>query len=136
MPYIAPTDERYGTGYLPLNADFYDASNLIDSAFVLAPNDVGYGNLTDLYFLADQDVYSLGVLWSGQYALDVNQFTWDFSSSSFGSVSCFELLNASGVVLQTSYGVYSDINFSVLSPSVYYVRIVGSSFGEAQYSVS
>ena len=136
MPYIAPTDERYGTGYLPLNADFYDASNLINSAFVLAPNDVGYGNLTDLYFLANQDVYSLGVLSSGQYTFDVNQFTWDFSSSSFGSGSCFELLNASGVVLQTSYGVYSDINFSVLSPSVYYVRIVGSSFGGAQYSVS
>jgi Ca2+-binding RTX toxin-like protein len=136
VPYIATIDERYGTGYLSLNADFYDASNLINSTFVLAPNDVGYGNLTDLYISADQDVYSLGVLSTGQYALDVNQFTWDFSSSSFGSVSRFELLNASGVVLQTSYGVYSDINFSVLSPNSYYVRIVGPSFGEAQYSVS
>ena len=135
MVWSSTVDERYGGSLLSLPADTYAAPDNINSAFVLAEGQVGFGNLTDGYFTADQDVYSLGSLSIGYFTLDVDDFTWDYSSFDLGSVGTFALLNSYGVIEASSYTTYSDINFSVSSPSNYYVKITGPSFGEAQYSV-
>ena len=135
MAYSNTVDERYGGGWLSLSVDSYDASNLLNSTFVLAEGQIGYGNLTDAYFSADKDVYSLGNLASGYYSLDVDDVTWDGGNLESGSVSTFSLLSSSGVALETNYGTYSDLDFAVISADTYYVQIVGPSFGSAQYSV-
>ena len=138
MAWSNTVDERYAGGLLSYAADDFDASNLLNNTFVLAADDVGYGNLTDAYATGDIDTYSLGILSTGTYSIDVDHLTWDYTSVSnnFGSVSRFELLSSSGYVLQTSYSTFSDISFTVTSQDTYYVRIVGSSFSERQYSVS
>jgi len=137
MAYVSTLDERSYGGNVSLGADYLDASNTTNSTFVLAEGQTGYGNLTDAYVSADEDVYSLGVLDTGYYSIGVDEFVWDFSSSNIGSVSRFELLGAFGQVLQTSYSTFSDLSFSVLSAGTYYVRIVGASgLNEQQYAVS
>lgn len=136
MAFLTTIDERYGGGFLGLGADDLDASNLLNSTFLLAEGIAGYGNLTDQYLTADQDVYSLGVLSTGRYTIDVDDFTWDFSSTNFGFVSRFELLDANGFVIAASHSSFSDIDFSITSPGTFYVKVIGSSFGEQQYRVS
>ena len=74
------------------------ASNLLNSDYVLADGKVGYGASTDAYFLADEDVYSLGNLTTGYYSVDVDDTTWDWGNFDFGSVSTFSVLNSSGGV--------------------------------------
>ena len=135
MAFTTTLDERYYGGWTSLSANAIDASNLLNSDYVLADGKVGYGASTDAYFLADEDVYSLGNLTTGYYSVDVDDTTWDWGNFDFGSVSTFSVLNSSGVSLATSYGTYSDLEFSVTSADTYYVKIVGPAFGEAQYSV-
>ena len=69
MAWSSTFDERYVGGYLSYSADTYDASNLLNSTFTLANGETAYGNLTDAYTTADQDVYSLGILSTGYYCL-------------------------------------------------------------------
>ena len=138
MAYISTVDERYLDGVLPNPADYYDASNLLNSLWVLADGDIGYGNLTDVYTTADIDTYSLGILSTGTYTIDVDYYIWDFNSLSdnWGSISRFELLSSTGNILETSYSTYNDISFTVITSDTHYIRIVGSKPGERQYSVS
>jgi len=137
MAWANTIDERYAGGFISLSADTYDAPNYVNSNFVLSQSAYAYGNLTDAYILADEDVYSLGSLSTGYYTLDVDEYNWDFGSFGYGSVGSFELLGSTGLSLSTSYSVYTDIIFTVNSPSTYYVKIKGSSgFSEAEYRVS
>jgi hypothetical protein len=46
--------------------------------------------------LPDEDVYSLGVLTTGHYTLDVDEYIWDFSSSNNGYVTRFGVIVKSG----------------------------------------
>ena len=135
MAYNFIVDERYNGGYLSYSADTYDASNLLNSTFKLVDGQTAYGNLTDVYTTADQDVYSLGTLSTGYYTLDVDSYTWDWSSYGYGSVSRFQLLNSYGGVVDTSYSVYSDITFTVTTSDTYYAKIIGPSYSEEQYSI-
>lgn len=136
MAYISTVDERYGGGFLQYDADDLDAPSTLNSTYVLAENDVGYGNLSDMYISADRDVYSLGILSTGYYTVDVDEYRWDLSEFGFGSVSEFRVLDSFGFVVDRSFSTYSDITFVVTSPETYYVEIIGgSSFSEEQYSV-
>ena len=135
MAYISTVDERYFGSYLSNPADTYDANSTLNEVFVLAESEKGYGNLTSAYISDDLDIYSLGILDAGKYVVDVDQTTWDYSSSSFGSVSEFGVLNALGNVVVSSTSTYTDIDFFVSSASSYYVYVTGGNFLERQYSV-
>ena len=135
MSYSSTVDEKYGGRGSSLSSDDLDASNLLNSTFVLAEGSIGYGNSTNAYYTADEDVYSLGILATGYYSLDVDDYTWDWGDWDSGSVSTFSLLNSYGAALDTKYGTYSDITFTVTTPDTYYAKIIGPSYGEAQYSV-
>ena len=135
MAYSSTVDEKYGGGWTTLKADDLDASNLLNSTYVLAKGSTGYGFLTDQYYSADIDVYSLGDLATGYYSVDVDASTWDWGQFGYGSVSSFEVLNSYGGSVVSSNSTYSDLAFTVDSPSTYYVKITGPSFGNEQYSV-
>ena len=123
MAYFSNVDERYAGGFLSQHVDAYDAPNTINSLYRLAENTYGYGNLTDAYISADVDVYSLGSLTTGHYKLDVDEYNWDYSNFGYGSISNFSILNSYGGVVETSYNQFSDIEFTVEAPSIFYVEI-------------
>ena len=135
MAYVSTFDER-GSYWEGLNADDRDAPSNLNNYYVLAQDMPGFGNLTDDYVLGDQDVYSLGVLSTGEYSVDVDGYTWDFSNYGYGSLSSFQVLNSYGSIVEESYNEFTDINFTVTSADTYYVKIIGSSYAEEQYSVS
>ena len=135
MAYTSTIDERYGGSFYSYTAGYYDAPSILNSVFVLKPDGLAYGTLTYQNTL-DQDVYSLGQLSAGKYKVDVNDQTWDFSSFDYGSVANFSVIKSGGNVVETSYGAYSDINFTVNSTDTYYVKLTGTYFNSAQYSVS
>ena len=58
MAYQYTVDERMQEGF-PLSCGYYDASNLLNTVFVIAENNIAYGTLVDDYITADIDVYSL-----------------------------------------------------------------------------
>ena len=97
---------------------------------------MAYGTLTYNNFLVDQDVYSLGVLSTGVYKVDVNDQTWDFSQYDYASVASFSVLDSSGNIVSTVYGSYADISFTVSAASTYYVKLTGAYFNAAQYNLS
>lgn len=132
MAYISTVDER-DRGLYVQPADYYDASNLLNSNYVLAPNDEGYGYSSDRYSTADVDVYSLGQLSAGYYVVDVDGHNWDFVNFSYGSTSSFSVLNVYGATVATSYSEYTDISFVVTTPATYYLSITGPSFGTSEY---
>ena len=94
MAFTTTLDERYYGGWTSLSANAIDASKLLNSDYVLADGKVGYGASTDAYFLADEDIYSLGNLTTGYYSVDVDDTTWDWGNFDFGSVSTFSVLNS------------------------------------------
>ena len=136
MAYSSTYDERYYGTYVSSAAGYRDASSYLNSTYVLAEGTVGYGNLTYQSYTADTDVYSLGVLSAGYYSVDVDTYTWDYSNVGFGGVSNFQLINSSGTIVATSFGTYSDIEFTVSSSDTYYVKIVGNFYDDQQYSVT
>ena len=135
MAWVSTVDERYAGGYLSSPVNTNDApSSVYNTTYRLAEGKWAYGNLAES-FLRDEDVYSLGSLSSGYYSLDVEKWTWDYDNFAYGNVSKFSLLNSYGSVVETSYGHFSDINFTVETSSTYYVNIEGPSYSEAQYRV-
>ena len=126
MAYIYTIDER-NRGR--------DAPHLYNDTFVISVGNTAYGFSTDIYTTADQDVYDLGSLSQGLYTFNVDNHTWDWTVSSFGSVSAFYVYDYNHVVVGSSFNTFSDIIFSS-NGGGYYVRIVGPTFGTAQYSAS
>ena len=136
MAYTGTYDERYyGTGFSSFAGD-RDAPSYLNSAYVLAEGSVGYGNLTHQSYTSDTDVYSLGALSAGYYSVDVDYNIWDYSTIGIGGVSKFQVINSSGTIVANSFTIYSDIEFTVSSSDTYYVKIVGNTFGDQQYSVN
>ena len=135
MAYTSTVDERYFGGYFSNSSGFYDAPNLVNETFVISDGGIAYGTNVDDYFSADIDIYSLGILSPGEYIVDVDDYTWDFTNFDFGSVSTVQVFNSAGYQVASSYSTYSDLNFTVNSLDTFYVSITGPSFGESQYSV-
>ncbi|MDB4091699.1 FG-GAP-like repeat-containing protein [bacterium] len=136
MAYVKTIDERYYGGFLQYYAGDLDAPSILNGIAVLADGSTGYGFLTDAYSLGDIDIYSLGILDAGYYSVDVDGYSWDYTEFGYGSVSSFQVLNSYGGVVDTNYGTYSDIEFTVTASSTYYVKIEGSSYSTEQYRVS
>jgi len=138
MAYSSTIDERYAGGYLQYSAGDLDASNLLNGVFVIAEssvyNSTAYGLLADYYTTADIDVYSLGVLNTGYYTIDVDNYTWDYTSYDYSYISKFQIVDSAGYIVDTSYSSYTDINLTVTSSQTYYLKITGPSYGGAQYS--
>jgi len=134
VAWIYTADERYLGGSV---ADGIDAPYYLNTTFRLAPGifSAAYGNLTSGY-TADIDIYSLGRLAAGVYTADVDYDTWDSWNAGYGGIAKFQILDASGYVVQTSYSTFSDIDFLVPYASDYYIRIEGGSYGfyNQQYS--
>jgi Ca2+-binding RTX toxin-like protein len=135
MAYSSTVDERYGGSLYQYAAGYNDAPSTLNSIFVLKHNGFAYGALTYNNVL-DQDVYSLGLLQSGYYKVDVNDLTWDYTNFDYGSVASFSVLDSYGSVVGTSYGSYADIDFTVNSTSTYYVKLTGVYYSSAQYSLA
>ena len=116
---------------------FFDSSSVFGQ---LAQESLAYGELTynngAFGLLKDVDIYDLGTLSTGYYAIGVDDFTWGFSNFDSGSVSSFSLLNSFGQTLDTKYSTFANIDFSVTSPGQYYVMISGPVGLDAQYTVS
>jgi len=121
VAWIYTADERY-LGYV---ADGIDAPYYLNTTFRLAPGtfSAAYGNLTSGYTTADIDIYSLGTLAAGVYTADVDYDTRDSWNAGYGGIAQFQILDASGYVVQTSYSIFSDIYFLVPYASDYYIRI-------------
>ena len=124
----------FSSGQLDLRETIYDNLSYYGE---LAPNAVAYGELTSLNgsLGTDVDLFSLGTLSTGSYRVDVDDYTWDWLNFDSGSVSQFSVLNAFGTVQETSYSVYTDLEFTVSSSADYWVEIKGPIFLDAQYSV-
>ena len=138
MPYDWTIDERYGGTFTSSSPGSRDAPSYTNNTYVIS---VGYSNrafglLSDAYYTADIDTYSLGILDTGSYRVNVDSVDWDYLQYSYSSVSKFEVLDSFGWVVDTVYGSYTDIDFTVTTDATYYVKITGPSYGEAQYSVS
>jgi len=139
MAFISTVDERYAGGIVSYSAGALDASNLLSTDAVIAESSnlssTAYGTSIDDYSTADIDVYSLGILNTGFYTIDVDDWTWDWGNYDSGSIASFEVLDSNGFSIGIQYSSYSDINFTVLSSETYYVKVTGPSYGEAQYSI-
>ncbi len=136
MSYVNTVDERYGGTYISSAAGYNDAPSILNSIFVLKQDGFAYGTLTYNNSLLDQDVYSLGILSTGVYKVDVNDQKWDYSQYDSASVASFSVLDSSGNIVSTSYGSYADISFTVNSASTYYVKLTGAYYNAAQYTLS
>ena len=100
-------------------AGYYDASNILNEIFVIAENSTAYGTNSNIYSTADIDTYSLGILNSGTYVVDVDDYTWDSLNFDYGSVSKFSVLNSLGYEIVSSYNTYTDLSFNVSSPETF-----------------
>ena len=135
MAYQYTVDERTAGGFYTYPAGDYDASNLLNTVFVIAENNLAYGTLVDDYTTADIDVYSLGTLSPGIYEVDVDDTT-DVFNYDYGGVSSYNILNSLGYSVAHSYNTFSNLNFTVNTDETYYLKIEGPIFGEAQYTAS
>ncbi|MDA8817387.1 cadherin domain-containing protein, partial [Planktomarina sp.] len=124
----------FSSGQLDLRDTIYDNLSYYGE---LAPNAVAYGELTSVNgsLGTDVDLFSLGTLSTGSYRVDVDDYTWDWLDFDSGSVSQFSVLNAFGTIQETSFSVYTDLEFTVSSSADYWVEIKGPIFLDAQYSV-
>ena len=136
MAYSSTFDERYFGTFISRNAGYYDAPSVLNAIYVLKQDSLAYGTLTYNNNIQDQDVYSLGILSTGYYKVDVNDQTWDFSNYDYASVASFLVIGSAGNIINTSYSSYSDISFTVNSADTYYVKLVGAYYGSAQYNLS
>ena len=138
MPYTYTVDERYGNTVFSSSAGTRDVPNYLNQNYVIAEGalNVAYGLLSDDYFTADIDTYSLGTLSQGIYRVSVQDVNWDYFYSEFGSVSQFEVLNSFGFTVASSMNTWATLDFAVYSPADYYIRVTGPSFSEAEYSIS
>ena len=135
MAYIKTMDERYGGSSITGSAGDRDAPSYLNSMYVLAEGSTGYGDLKYQSYIADTDIQTLGVLNSGYYSVNVGTNTWDYSSYGSGGISKFQVLNSYGGIVETQYGTYADIKFSVDTSSTYYVKILGN-YNDQQYEVT
>ena len=114
MSYSTTQDERNYYGDPQYRAGDLDAPSTRNSSptFFLAEGSLktGYGSLNPYNYLADQDVYSLDILSTGYYKVDVNNYTWDFNNIDYGSVSSYSVIDQDGVTVASTYNIYSDIN--------------------------
>ena len=131
MPYFSTNDER---GLLN-SAGSVDAPSSLNNSYYVAEGQYAYGELT-FDGLSDRDVYSLGFLGAGTYRVDVDDQTWDVGNFDFGSVSSFRVLNSFGGWVETSFGAFSDIEFTATTGATYYVEIIGPIGSDAQYRLS
>jgi Ca2+-binding RTX toxin-like protein len=136
VAYASTIDERYGGYLIGSSAGARDAPSILNSIYVVKEGGLAYGTLTYNNSILDQDVYSLGILNTGYYKVDVNDQTWDYSNYDSASVTSFYVLNSIGNIVGTSYGSYADINFTVNSADTYYVKLTGAYYSSAQYTLS
>lgn len=142
MSYSISIDEstfnglNYAAGVLDVRDSFYDTTSAFGR---LREGYWAYGELTvangPSYLLRDHDFYDLGFLSSGVYQISVENFTWDFGNFDPGSVSSFSLISSSGLVLETSYSVFSPIQFTASGSSQYFVSVTGPISLDAQYRI-
>lgn len=145
MAYSFSWDERtanlvsYSAGTLDVSDSFWERTNYGNYRGYLVENVWAYGELTydnrSAIAVKDVDVYELGNLATGVYLVDVDDQTWDSGNFDPSSVSSFSLLDSFGSILETQYGTYTDITFTVSTPSEYYVSIDGPVALDAQYSI-
>lgn len=140
MAFISTVDERYAGGVVSYSAGALDASNLLNFDAVIAESSylnskIAYGASVDDYLTADIDIYSLGVLDTGFYTIDVDDWTWDWGNYDSSSIASFEVLDGNGYSIGIQYSSYLNINLTITSSQTYYVKVTGPSYGEAQYSI-
>ena len=131
MAYALTQDEKngfYGVGV-------YDApyTPQANPAYVLAVDSAGYGASA---FSGDIDVYSLGILSSGIYELDVSSYNWDWYTTSFGSLSSFGIADVDGNILYTSVNEFSNLEFSVSSNTTLHAYVIGGTYSTYEYEIS
>ena len=140
MAFISTVDERYAGGVVSYSAGALDASNLLNFDAVIAESSylnskIAYGASVDDYLTADIDIYSLGVLDTGFYTIDVDDWTWDWGNYDSSSIASFEVLDGNGYSIGIQYSSYLNINLTITASQTYYVKVTGPSYGEAQYSI-
>jgi len=142
MAFFSILDEKYGGTFSAEDAGFYDLADSLFDAFKakgqLVKDQYAYGELTAnlSFFLKDVDFYDFGILSTGNYSVDVDDYTWDFFNTDFSNVNSFTVYDASGLPLETSYSTFTDISFTVTNESNYYLGIEGPIGLDAQYSVT
>ena len=139
MAYYLTYDERYYGGYISGVAGSRDAPSSTSTSFTLAPNSIGYGLfIPSAYYQADLDIYDLGILDAGTYRLDVDGYNWDFGNTYFGTgIAEFGVFDYSQIAASGnySYNDFSDVEFTLQSPSQMYAYVWGSPFSETEYSI-
>ena len=142
MAFFSILDEKYGGIFSAEDAGFYDVADSLFDSFKakgqLVKDQYAYGELTAnlSFLLKDVDFYDFGILSTGNYTVDVDDYTWDFFNSDFSNVNSFTVYDASGLPLETSYSTFTDISFTVTNESNYYLGIEGPIGLDAQYSVT
>ena len=138
MAYANTVDERYNGGYVQYPAGTLELREISNSGAVLASGswNAGYGTLIDEGVLRDIDVYSLGILAPGEYTVDVDEYTWDFSNIGFGSISSFRVLDLIGRTVVSATSTLREIVLETYRSETFYLQIEGSYVGEAQYRAS
>jgi Ca2+-binding RTX toxin-like protein len=132
MAYEYTVDEWLPDGVTPFHAGVFDAPSYLNTSFVLADAEFGFGALVGY----ERDVYALGVLAPGVYRVVATDLTWDPTRNDGENLSYFRLLNSSGETLEVSYVAGDYIEFTVTEATSYSVEIVGGSYGSmAQYAV-
>ena len=142
MAYSSTVDERYAGTYIQKKAGSLDASGSIGNGFTLAQYDNAYGALVKSGFAPDLDVYALGSQSIGTISVSASSYTWDFSSTLYGSSSGWWLwtptvyiYNSAGQQVATGSGSAS-YKIDYLHTGTFYVGVEGSPFSSSQYSLS
>ena len=140
MAYYTKLDEStYPAGNVDLRDSFYDGAGvygqLVEGQWSFGETTYGWNDLN--IYGADHDYFRLGFLDPGNYSVSVDDWNWDFVNYAYGSISGFALYDYNGTQIDRKFGAYSDIFFTVTTPSEYYVSVegnIGTSL-DAQYRV-
>ena len=138
MAYAQTYDERYYGDY---SGTIFgrDAPSYINSLYVLANSSIAYGTLVyrKVFYKNDTDIYSLGTLSEGIYAIDVSTYSWS-GDPGYAGINKIRLLNSYGGTVETDYVLTygKDIAFTVESSSTYYLEIVGNFYSKQEYKAS
>ena len=142
MAYSSILDEKYGGGLFAEPAGYFDVADSLYDIYKakgqLVEDTIAYGELTSAnsLLLRDNDFYDFGNLSTGIYRVDVDDYTWDSSNIDLFSVASFTVYDGSGLAVDTSYNMFSDIEFTVESGGNYYLGIEGPLSFDAQYSAT
>lgn len=136
MAYSVTLDERYAGGFQSAPAGYRDAPASLATLYTLAEGlaNQAYGTLNNANFLADLDVYALGVLGPGRYSFTATGWNWDFTNSVFGlGLSRVVVYDSLGFVVASSYAGLVDL--TVNTSGTYYLGVEGSGYTSTEYAL-